>query len=126
MEMLKRIQQLSDDLKKNPWVSDVRYEPSWEGMQFVFRSIQRDYGIAVNTILRGLLLETDGVQLEWKFSPSEKQEFQSDTIPGGELNLPPAASIYSVPTKDKLWFDDMNHLVPKGQLIRPSVRSLGY
>jgi hypothetical protein len=106
--MLEKIEALGQWIQKSKSVTKVKFEPSWEGLDSVFISIQRNHGVVANAHLTSLLLESDGFELFWSYKPTEDLEFQSETIPGGEINVPSVTRIYSLPTKDKLWFDDMD------------------
>jgi hypothetical protein len=82
--------------------------------QSVIGYIEKERGIRQSDTLKSIFLEADGFKLSWSFQPSTEEEFQSDMIPGGEICLPSAVEIYSLPTKEKLWFDDMDRQGTQG------------
>lgn len=112
--MLEKVAALSQQIQESKSVSEVLYNPSWEGLDSVLISIQRNQKVAVNPFLASILIEADGFKLIWRYKPFEVEAFQSETIPGGEINIPSVTTIYSLPTKDLLWFEDMAEMGNNG------------
>ncbi len=106
--LYQRINKVAEELKEMPLISQVEYKLTRPARLSVIDSIRREDKVVLPSTLEVLFVESNGFSIRWKFRPAVIDEFQSEHIPGGELNVLPVTDIYSWPTKDKLWFDDMD------------------
>ena len=111
---VERLGTLSEELKLISLISNVEFKARRPARESLIKDLRRTAKFVLNPALHTIFLESNGLAATWDYCPSKEEDYPSDIISGGELNLPSMADIYVWPTKDKLWYDGMEKLGDQG------------
>jgi hypothetical protein len=112
---LQKITAMSEELRAVPNITALALKTNRATRASVIDVIEKQRGVKkMNPMLLSLFLESNGFDYYWEYKPSDQIMTYSESISGGEMNVPDAVKIYSLPTQDLIWFDWMAEMGTQG------------